>query len=263
MVTVDGVPMTMTLGIGSYSATLPVPSGNFYIGGSVELGRYLNGWLDEFRISKGIARWTDAFLPPTEAYTNDTVTPGITLSTVCSFEPENIFQRWDATYDCITSSWVLSASPTTSIAHGWFDSETGKYCTVRGYLLPDTGDLTPPTCYFWWNAVYSCITSTWTVSYASYDLIGPAMEWTDMMGMYMCITTTAVQPDPPLVAPTCYYSWSSAYSCETYTWSAPNLDYVDTFGWEMPWQVFDYSANCVTLTSTPPDLPTDVPICPS
>jgi len=29
---------------------------------------YWNGWLDEFRISKGIARWTANFTPPTRAY---------------------------------------------------------------------------------------------------------------------------------------------------------------------------------------------------
>jgi len=28
-----------------------------------------NGWIDEFRISKGIARWTSNFTPPTQAYT--------------------------------------------------------------------------------------------------------------------------------------------------------------------------------------------------
>jgi hypothetical protein len=27
-----------------------------------------NGWLDEFRISKGIARWTSNFTPPTAPY---------------------------------------------------------------------------------------------------------------------------------------------------------------------------------------------------
>jgi hypothetical protein len=29
---------------------------------------YLNGWLEEFRFSKGIARWTSNFTPPTDAY---------------------------------------------------------------------------------------------------------------------------------------------------------------------------------------------------
>jgi len=32
-----------------------------------------NGYLDEFRVSKGIARWTDNFTPPTVAYTTDYV----------------------------------------------------------------------------------------------------------------------------------------------------------------------------------------------
>ena len=41
---------------------------NFNAGGS------LNGWMDECRISKGIARWTANFTPPTEAYSPDGVT---------------------------------------------------------------------------------------------------------------------------------------------------------------------------------------------
>lgn len=31
-------------------------------------GLYYNGWIDEFRFSKGIARWTANFTPPTKAY---------------------------------------------------------------------------------------------------------------------------------------------------------------------------------------------------
>lgn len=45
-------------------------------GGGISVGRlnittdglYFNGWLDEIRVSKGIARWTTAFTPPTVAY---------------------------------------------------------------------------------------------------------------------------------------------------------------------------------------------------
>lgn len=33
----------------------------------------LNGWIDELRISKGIARWTSNFTPPTVAYSVDSV----------------------------------------------------------------------------------------------------------------------------------------------------------------------------------------------
>jgi len=37
-------------------------------------GSYLNGWMDEFRISKGIARWTGSFSPPSTAHTADSYT---------------------------------------------------------------------------------------------------------------------------------------------------------------------------------------------
>jgi hypothetical protein len=46
--------LSAPLGIGRYS----------YSGG----GLYLNGWLDEFRISKGVARWTSNFTPPIAPY---------------------------------------------------------------------------------------------------------------------------------------------------------------------------------------------------
>jgi len=42
--------------------------------GNYGSGYYFNGQLDEFRISKGIARWTSDFTPPTEAYSTDTPT---------------------------------------------------------------------------------------------------------------------------------------------------------------------------------------------
>ena len=43
-------------------------------------GYYLYGWVDEVRISKGIARWTEGFTPPTDAYwiEADTITDALT-----------------------------------------------------------------------------------------------------------------------------------------------------------------------------------------
>ena len=35
---------------------------------SASAGQYLNGWLDELRITKGVARYTAAFSPPNEAF---------------------------------------------------------------------------------------------------------------------------------------------------------------------------------------------------
>jgi hypothetical protein len=36
--------------------------------------KYFNGWLDEFRVSKGVARWTSNFTPPTARYDRDSST---------------------------------------------------------------------------------------------------------------------------------------------------------------------------------------------
>ncbi len=46
---------------------------NLYIGWN-GANEYLSGWLDEIRISKGIARWTSNFIPQTNTYTKDAYT---------------------------------------------------------------------------------------------------------------------------------------------------------------------------------------------
>jgi hypothetical protein len=43
-------------------------SGLLRIGIHTTGAHYINGWMDEIRISKGIARWTANFTPPTRAY---------------------------------------------------------------------------------------------------------------------------------------------------------------------------------------------------
>lgn len=42
---------------------------------------YLLAWVDEFRVSKGIARWTSNFTPPTAAYSGIALTDSSTIST--------------------------------------------------------------------------------------------------------------------------------------------------------------------------------------
>lgn len=50
------------------SGTLPNLASSPRIGSYDGSSDFLNGWLDEVRISKGIARWTANFTPATEAY---------------------------------------------------------------------------------------------------------------------------------------------------------------------------------------------------
>ena len=52
------------------TSTIPNLSAILEIGRRISAGGtiYLNGWMDEVRFSKGIARWTSNFTPPTKAY---------------------------------------------------------------------------------------------------------------------------------------------------------------------------------------------------
>lgn len=48
-------------------------------------GSPLNGWIDELRVSKGIARWTGTFTPPAEAYSRNSLPHGL--------KPTRFFKR--------------------------------------------------------------------------------------------------------------------------------------------------------------------------
>ncbi len=73
--TVDGT----AIGTTSASGVWPNFTSSLDIG--VAGGYYLNGAIDEFRISKGVARWTSDFTPPAIAYRTGGVSDWITLST--------------------------------------------------------------------------------------------------------------------------------------------------------------------------------------
>jgi hypothetical protein len=60
----------------SYSASVPGFAASVTIGTDLTGtgASWLNGYIDELRISKGVARWTTNFTPPTTAYTGDSNT---------------------------------------------------------------------------------------------------------------------------------------------------------------------------------------------
>ena len=69
---VNGVSQTLTLDIGSWSSSIADIAAVVYLGCYSSNGpaAFLNGYIDEFRISKGIARWMTNFDVPTTPYTN-------------------------------------------------------------------------------------------------------------------------------------------------------------------------------------------------
>lgn len=64
---VDGT----AIGVDGVAATIPDLTGVFNIGkdASINTNPDFNGYIDEFRVSKGIARWTSNFTPPISPYT--------------------------------------------------------------------------------------------------------------------------------------------------------------------------------------------------
>lgn len=62
---VDGTQVGSTK---TLSATIWNSTSTLTIGGNQDYSYSVKGWLDEFRISKGIARWTANFTPPTGEY---------------------------------------------------------------------------------------------------------------------------------------------------------------------------------------------------
>lgn len=73
---IDGVEGTKTTTTGTFSATLKDFASHFAIGKQLSSGSagHLNGWIDEFRVSKGVARHTTNFTPASSAYSTDAYT---------------------------------------------------------------------------------------------------------------------------------------------------------------------------------------------
>lgn len=69
--TQQGTTQAWSTTVADYSGALLIGSGN--------AAQELNGWLDELRISKGIARWTTTFTPPSSEYTAGNSSPQIEL----------------------------------------------------------------------------------------------------------------------------------------------------------------------------------------
>lgn len=85
-------------------------TGDFYIARyqTSSTSYTLNGWMDEFRVSKGSARWTSNFSVPTAAYNSDSYT--VLLAHFDGVDASTTFT--DSSDDCTVSASPLSLSLT-------------------------------------------------------------------------------------------------------------------------------------------------------
>jgi len=81
---IDGVQQGAT-----YSNSLDMSYTSSMVVAVGDGGRYLDGWLEEFRISIGVARHTAGFTPPTAAYSPDTFIKTVNGLAVASDKTEN------------------------------------------------------------------------------------------------------------------------------------------------------------------------------
>jgi hypothetical protein len=57
-----------SVGTATYSGTVNIPIGPLEIGWAGTTDSYFTGYIDDLRITKGIARYTANFTPPTAAF---------------------------------------------------------------------------------------------------------------------------------------------------------------------------------------------------
>ena len=68
LIFLDGTSLELTVSTAVGANDFGNLAGLLYIGYDQGTPQFANGWLDEVRISKGIARWTANFTPPSRAY---------------------------------------------------------------------------------------------------------------------------------------------------------------------------------------------------
>ena len=102
------------------SYTISNISAPFVIGSElISTGRYFNGYLDELRISKGIARWTSNFTPPANPYGQ-----GITFDAGTAGEANSAKITITKPTDLSNVQYIISDDPSTQAnpaSTGWVD----------------------------------------------------------------------------------------------------------------------------------------------
>ena len=123
--------------------------------------QYFNGYLDELRISKGIARWTENFTPDASIYTSDEYTKLLIHSDISLFNDSSIFKH----------PIIRKGNTHHKVAEKKFGSSAMYFDGVGDYLsIPDSEDFkfstNPFTIDFW---IHPTILSTWRRIFSTSD----------------------------------------------------------------------------------------------
>ncbi len=81
LIFIDGVSQSLVETVAFGTNDVGDIAGPVYVSDMQNNSVGYNGWMDELRINKGIARWTSNFTPPTSAYSADVVAGGGIMTT--------------------------------------------------------------------------------------------------------------------------------------------------------------------------------------
>lgn len=147
---INGISQTLTVATAIGSNTLPNIAAVVTIGSDESGGTNYDGWLDEYRISKGIARWTSNFTPPVAPYTTDAYT-ALLLHMDGADASTSFFDDSGTLLEGLAGYWKLdeasgnvadsSGNSNTLVNTGVTLNVTGKILTAADFEASDTTDV--------------------------------------------------------------------------------------------------------------------------
>ena len=215
--------------------------GSGYDGGS------FNGWIDEFRISKGIARWISDFTPPTSEYEPaPTATPTIT-NTPTIIDTPTITNT--PTITLTPTATVSTATPTPTLTHTYTPTNTSTHTltpTLSSAIewAPSPFSITTAL----QNALATALIAA-TPSGSSGDVYGVINAQSDGSGGWYISLVNIVGISPPYTGWNMqdHSKWTGSMDCVgtepiwTCSYYTPSAILGGTGGLVFPWQTGTYA----------------------